>query len=136
MRIFDTHAHYDSGAFNGDRMEVLASMPEQGVELILNPGCDLESSRTAVALADAFPHVYAAVGFHPSDCEGWSDAAREELRALAANPKVKAIISEVITSMAAGIDTVKKGSRLCAVLICSIDAPGVIIEGKKVTPVK
>ena len=91
MRIFDTHAHYDSGAFNGDRMEVLASMPEQGVELILNPGCDLESSRTAVALANAFPHVYAAVGFHPSDCEGWSDAAREELRALAANPKVKAI---------------------------------------------
>ena len=41
MRVFDTHAHYDSGAFNGDRMEVLASMPERGVELILNPGCDV-----------------------------------------------------------------------------------------------
>ena len=63
--LFDTHAHYDSGAFNADRMEVLASMPEQGVELILNPGCDLESSRTAVSLANAFPFVYAAVGVHP-----------------------------------------------------------------------
>ena len=41
MRLFDTHAHYDSGAFNTDRLEVLASMPGQGVKLILNPGCDL-----------------------------------------------------------------------------------------------
>ena len=48
MRLFDTHAHYDSGAFNADRMEVLSSMPDRGVELILNPGCELESSQTAV----------------------------------------------------------------------------------------
>ena len=27
MRVFDTHAHYDSGAFNGDRLELLASLP-------------------------------------------------------------------------------------------------------------
>ena len=91
MRIFDTHAHYDSGAFNADRLELLASMPEQGVELILNPGCELESSRTAVALAERFPFVYAAVGFHPSDCGGFSDESVEELRRLAAHPKVKAI---------------------------------------------
>ena len=30
MRLFDTHAHYDSGAFNSDRLETLAAMPEQG----------------------------------------------------------------------------------------------------------
>ena len=71
--LFDTHAHYDSGAFNADRMEVLASMPEQGVELILNPGCDLETSRTAVSLANTFDFVYAAVGVHPSDCETYTD---------------------------------------------------------------
>ena len=35
--IFDTHAHYDSGAFDADRQEVLASMPGRGVELILDP---------------------------------------------------------------------------------------------------
>ena len=89
--LFDTHAHYDSGAFNADRMEVLASIPQQGVELILNPGCELESSRAAVALTDAFPFVYAAVGVHPSDCETYSDEVEQELRALAAHPKVKAI---------------------------------------------
>ena len=91
MRLFDTHAHYDSGAFNADRLEVLASMPEQGVELILNPGCDLKSSRTAVELAEQFPFVYAAVGVHPSDCEGFSTNTADELRSLAAHPKVKAV---------------------------------------------
>lgn len=91
MRLFDTHAHYDSGAFNTDRLEVLSSMPRHGVELILNPGCDPDSSRTAVALAEQFPFVYAAVGVHPSDCGPWEDGWIDELRALAANPKVKAI---------------------------------------------
>jgi len=89
--LFDTHAHYDSGAFNADRMEVLASMPEKGVGLILNPGCDLETSKTAVTLANAFPHVYAAVGVHPSDCETYNDQVEQQLRDLAAAPKVKAI---------------------------------------------
>ena len=89
--LFDTHAHYDSGAFHADRMEVLASMPEKGVELILNPGCDLETSRTAVALADTFSHVYAAVGVHPSDCETYTDEVEEQLRQLAKNLKVKAV---------------------------------------------
>ncbi len=91
MRVFDTHAHYDSGAFNADRLEVLASMPGEGVELILNPGCELDSSRTAVELSERFPFVYAAVGVHPSDCGEWQDSWLEELEALAAHEKVKAI---------------------------------------------
>lgn len=89
--LFDTHAHYDSGAFNADREEVLASMPDQGVELILNPGCDLESSKTAVSLAERFPFMYAAVGVHPSDCETYTDEVEAELRKLAEHPKVKAV---------------------------------------------
>ena len=88
---FDTHAHYDSGQFNSDRDALLASMPDQGVSLILNPGCDLPSSKQAVALAEQFPHVYAAVGVHPSDCDSWSDEVERELLALTAHPKVKAI---------------------------------------------
>ena len=88
---FDTHAHYDSGAFNADRKELLASMPQKGMELIVNPGCDLESSRTAVALAEEFSHVYAAVGVHPSDCGEWGEGTLLELRQLASRPKVRAI---------------------------------------------
>ena len=90
--IFDTHAHYDADAFDADRLEVLASMPGQGVELILNPGCDLKSSQTAVELAERFPFVYAAVGVHPEECADW-DAEHDipALEALAQNPKVRAI---------------------------------------------
>lgn len=91
MRLFDTHAHYDSGAFNADRWEVLSSMPQQGVELILNPGCDVESSKAAVELAEQFPFVYAAVGVHPSDCEGFTQETVGALQALADHPKVRAV---------------------------------------------
>lgn len=91
MPIFDTHAHYDSSAFNPDREAVLAALPEEGVALVVDPGCDLPSSRAALALAEQFPHVYAAVGIHPEDCAGYTDADLETLRALCRHEKVVAI---------------------------------------------
>ena len=91
MRLFDTHAHYDADAFDADRLELLASMPGRGVELILNPGCDVPSSRAAVELAEHFPFVYAAVGVHPEECGGWTGGELEALRELARHPKVRAI---------------------------------------------
>ena len=89
--IFDTHAHYDSGAFNADREELLASMPSKGVGLILDPGCEERSSRAALALAERFPFVYAAVGVHPEDMEGMSPETLETIRALARHEKCVAI---------------------------------------------
>ena len=71
--IFDTHAHYDDEAFDTDREMLLASMPEHGVGLILDPGCDLESSRRAVELARTYPHVYSAVGWHPENCAPYTE---------------------------------------------------------------
>ena len=65
MPIFDTHAHYDSGGFHADRDAVLSALPAAGVGLVVDPGCDVPSSRAAVALAEQYPHVYAAVGIHP-----------------------------------------------------------------------
>lgn len=91
MPIFDTHAHYDSGSFNPDRAEVLASLPESGVGLVVDPGCDVESSRAAIVLAEQYPHVYATVGIHPEDCGGCTDADFEEIRRLAQHEKVVAI---------------------------------------------
>ena len=88
---FDTHAHYGSELYDTDRDELIASMPEKGVNLIINPGCTLESSQGAVALAEKFPHVYAAVGVHPSDCHTWSEEVEQGLLQLTSHPKVKAI---------------------------------------------
>jgi len=89
--LFDTHAHYNDPAFDGDRESLLASMPEQGVARIVDPGCSLESSRDVVALAQRHDHVFAAVGIHPQDCGDFTPAQLEELRSLAHQPKVVAI---------------------------------------------
>ena len=89
--IFDTHAHYDDKKFDADRREVLAAMPAKGVSLIVDPGCDGESSRAACALAQEFPFVYAAVGWHPEEWQSWIGESMALLRSLCAQPKVVAI---------------------------------------------
>ena len=89
--LFDTHAHYDDEAFDADRDALLSALPGEGVALVLNPGCDLPSSRQAVELAQRYPHVYAAVGVHPENCGNWEDSFLLELRQLAAGDKVRAI---------------------------------------------
>lgn len=89
--LFDTHAHYDDESFDADRDAVLTALPEQGVGLILNPGCDVESSRKAVRYAAAHPHVYAAVGIHPENCGGCTAGDLDAIRALAQLPKTVAI---------------------------------------------
>ena len=89
--IFDTHAHYDDEAFDADRETLLASMPEHGVGLILDPGCDPETSRRAVELARTYPHVYAAVGWHPENCAPYTEDSLDALRAWVREPKVVAI---------------------------------------------
>ena len=91
MPIFDTHAHYDSGAFQSDRDEVLSALPAAGVGLVVDPGCELESSRAAIALAERYPFVYAAVGIHPSDCAGTGEAEFAALGKLCHHEKVVAV---------------------------------------------
>ena len=90
--LFDTHAHMDDRAFDADREELLRSLPRQGICLLINPGCSLESSRNASKLAETYDYIYAAVGSHPDVADEVNEAVLEEYRVLvAANPKIKAI---------------------------------------------
>ena len=90
--LFDTHAHMDDHAFDADREELLRSLPDQGLELVMNPGCSLESSRNACALAGEYDYIYAAVGSHPDVADEVNDTVLAEYRRLIReNPKVKAI---------------------------------------------
>ncbi len=90
--LFDTHAHYDAEQFSQDAREILGKLPEEGVSLVVNIGCDLESSQKSIDFAEAFPHVYATVGFHPSELGDtcWNQSV-DKLKSLAQHPKVKAI---------------------------------------------
>ena len=90
--LFDTHAHMDDRAFDADRAELLAALPGQGLGLVMNPGCSLESSRNAVHLAGSYDYIYAAVGSHPDVADEVNETVLEEYRKLCKlNPKVKAI---------------------------------------------
>ncbi|MBE6753755.1 MAG: TatD family deoxyribonuclease [Ruminococcaceae bacterium] len=89
--IYDTHAHYDSSRFDEDRNEVLSAMAEANVGCIINCGCDMESSRISVQLAEQYPFVYAAVGFHPHEADTWNENSEAELRELLKHPRVVAL---------------------------------------------
>lgn len=90
--LFDSHAHYDDAAFDRDREALFGELlPAAGVGCVLNVGCDLPSSRAAADLAERYDYVYAAVGFHPENAAQFTPAALDELRELAARPKVIAV---------------------------------------------
>jgi TatD DNase family protein len=89
--LVDTHCHLNFESFNTDRPAVLERARQVGVRRILNPGIDLPTSRSALALAEATPEVYAAVGIHPNDADAWEAGTLAELKRLAGHPKVVAI---------------------------------------------
>ncbi len=91
MSIFDTHAHYYDDAFDADRDALLSGLPAKGVELIVCPGCDLESSQACIDLAQKYDYIYAAAGFHPENLQGVKLSDVDKIKALCAAPKVVAV---------------------------------------------
>ncbi len=71
--IYDSHAHYDSEAFDEDRFELLDSMPAKGVCGIINCASDMASSKTCLELTGRYPYIYAACGVHPHEAEKSGD---------------------------------------------------------------
>ena len=67
--IFDSHAHYDDEAFDGDRDALLSRLPERGVCAVVNCASGLASARKSLALAGRYPYLYAAVGVHPQELD-------------------------------------------------------------------
>ena len=90
--LFDTHAHMDDRSFDDDREELLATLPGKGISLLMNPGCSYESSLNAIALAEGYDYIYAAVGSHPDVADEVDEALIEKYRNLCSqHPRVKAI---------------------------------------------
>jgi TatD DNase family protein len=91
MNLTDTHCHLDYNKFDPDRAEVIQRANDSGLIRILVPGLHHRSSKEAVRLAESNPSVYAAVGFHPTDLEEFSEKTFQEVKELASHPKVVAI---------------------------------------------
>ena len=90
MKIIDSHVHLNSERFDEDRDEVLKRI-EENLDFVVNIGYDLESSEISVDYANKYSFVYATIGFHPDEIEGYSDEAEKKLEELAKNKKVLAI---------------------------------------------
>ena len=89
--IFDTHAHYDSSAFEEDREELLALLPEQGICNVINVCASVEELQKTVYLMEKYPYIYGAVGVHPDDADKITDAVLDEIRRLSRHEKTVAI---------------------------------------------
>jgi TatD DNase family protein len=87
--VIDSHTHLDRSP--GTDAELVAAAREAGVRRILTVGTDSASCRAAIAAAEAHEEVYAAVGRHPNDSTGYTEAVTGELRELARHPRVLAI---------------------------------------------
>lgn len=89
--FFDTHAHLDYPDFADELPAVVARAADAGIAKIVTIATDLDSSERALRIADRFPNVYAAVGWHPSDALTAPEDIRPALRELARHPKIVAL---------------------------------------------
>lgn len=88
--LIDSHVHLDDPRYDADREQVLARAHDAGIGACITIGCDLQTSRAAVTLADRYPGVYATVGVHPHEVRNIQDGWYSELEQLASHPKVVA----------------------------------------------
>ncbi len=87
--MVDSHTHLD--VCEPPDAELVEAAAEAGVHRIVTVGTNGASCRAALAAAEDFPQVYAAIGRHPNEATGFDDADLAELEALAAHPRCVAI---------------------------------------------
>lgn len=89
--IFESHAHYDHEQFHKDREALFKEFPQNNIDVVINIGSDMNSSRVSIELAKKYPFIYASVGVHPHDVTDMKDEDLETLLHFAAYDKVVAI---------------------------------------------
>ncbi|NBD28107.1 TatD family hydrolase [Paenibacillus glycinis] len=89
--LIDTHTHLDSHKFDDDRESVIERALAEGVEKLINIGFNRETIPTTIALAERYPFIYAAVGWHPVDSIDMKPEDLEWIASLLDHPKVVAI---------------------------------------------
>ena len=89
--LIDSHAHLDDDRFKGDTEDIIANFENDNLELVINIGADLRSSKNSVELARKHENIYATVGVHPHSAKEMDDDMLDELRKLAGDEKVLAI---------------------------------------------
>lgn len=89
--LIDSHAHLDDPRFDNDRDKLINSLKDNGVEIVINIGADLQTSISSVSLAEKYDNIYAAIGVHPHSAKEVDNSTIEVLRTFAKRDKVVAI---------------------------------------------
>lgn len=89
--LIDSHVHLDDRRYDKDRDRIIKSLKNDGIELVLNIGADLQTSIASVSLAEKYDNVYAVVGVHPHSAKEVDDSTLEILKSFASRDKVVAI---------------------------------------------
>lgn len=89
--IFDSHAHYNDEQFDIDCDSLLASLPEAGIVGVINCGTDVTSSLASLAMAEKYPFVYAACGYHPESALEFTDDKLSEIEKMLSHSKCVAV---------------------------------------------
>ncbi len=108
----DTHSHLNSDLLCGAYRQWLDRAEAVGVHTVFVPGWNLESSRSAVHLAESDSRLRAIVGIHPSDCARWDSDTRREIADLANHPSVVAI-GEIGLDTFRGATNLDEQERVC-----------------------
>ena len=88
--MIDAHCHLNFQAFAKDVEEVIKRARDKKIEIV-NVGTALDSSKTAIELAEKYPGLYATVGIHPHHADKLEINWEDEFAKLAKHPKVVAI---------------------------------------------
>lgn len=126
--LVDTHCHLDLEQFDADREAVIERARQAGVTRILVPGIDLAACRRAVALAEKYAEVHAAVGIHPNSTADFSKETVAALRDLAKHPKVDAVgeIGIDLYWQSVSLETQQRAFRAQLELAADLERPVII----------
>jgi TatD DNase family protein len=91
MTLSDTHTHLDFPDFDQDRQAVIQRAQQSGVELMINIGIDLKTTRKALQIARDNPIIFATAGFHPHNASEVTSESIAQLKTLADDPKIVAV---------------------------------------------
>lgn len=89
--MIDVHCHLNFHAFKNAVDTVIKNAFKDGVTKIINVGTKLDSSESAIKLAEKYNGLYATAGIHPHHADKLEENWEEKLENLAKHPKVVAI---------------------------------------------
>ena len=91
MDIFDTHAHLLDDHFDSDREQLIASLADNNVKLVIEACTDLGYLEKLIPFIERHPMIYGAAGLHPEELGPYALSDMDAVESALAHEKIKAV---------------------------------------------